>query len=231
MTEQLMSHEEALKSMAVERYLLAEMNDQEQATFEAHYLNCAACLEAVTFAGEFIQGAEPVAREVKAAEQGAKASARERKGFFSLAWAPAFVMGVIVCLAGLSVYQGTVIHDQRQILAKADAPRQELGFVITGESRGGQNAIAVKRGTQVSLRVEFTPETQLTNYQADILTSTNILKYSVPLQINLQEDSVNVSLRTDDLSSGTYKIVVHGQDPAGNERTLASRMFELKLTD
>lgn len=231
MTEQLMSHEEALKSMAVERYLLGEMSEQEQAIFEAHYLNCAACLEAVTFSGEFMQAAEPVAREVKAAEQGSKSAVRERKGFFSLVWAPAFAMGLVVCLAGVSIYQATVIHTQKQTLAKAEAPRQELGFVITGESRGGQNALAVKRGTQVSLRVEFTPEAQLSNYRADILTDSNVLKYSVPLQINLQEDSVNVSLRTDDLSSGSYKVVVHGQDPAGNKKTLASGIFDLQLTD
>lgn len=230
MTEQLMSHEEALKSMAVERYLLGEMSEQEQAIFEAHYLNCAACLEAVTFDGEFMQAAEPVAREVKAAEQGSKAAVRERKGFRSLVWAPAFAM-LVLCLAGISIYQATVIRNQKQTLAKAEAPRQELGFVITGESRGAQNVIAVKRGTQVSLRVEFTPESQLSNYRADILTNANVLKYSVPLQINPQEDSVNVSLRTDVLSSGSYKVVVHGQDPAGNEKTLASSAFDLQVTD
>ena len=230
MTEQLMSHEEALKSMAVERYLLGQMSEQEQATFEAHYLNCAACLEAVTFAGEFMQAAEPVAREVKAAEQRSKAPAREKRGFFSLAWAPAFAMGLVVCLSGVSIYQATVIRDQRQTLARAEAPRQEFGFVVTGESRGAQNAIAVKRGTPISLRVEFTPEAQLTNYQADILTSANVLKYSVPLQIKPQDDSVNVSLRTDHLDSGSYKVVVRGQDAAGNQKTLASSSFDLQLS-
>ncbi|HKW74113.1 MAG TPA: zf-HC2 domain-containing protein [Terriglobales bacterium] len=231
MTDQLMSHDEAVKGMAVERYLLGEMNEEEQATFEAHYLNCAACLEAVTFAGEVMQAAEPVAREVRAAEQRSKAPARRSAGFFGLSWAPAFAMGLVVCLAGLSIYEATVIRDQKQTLAKVQAPAQEFGYVVTGESRGGQKVIAVKRGAQVSLRVEFTPDPQLTNYQADILTSANVLKYSVPLQVSSQDDSVNVSFRTDNLDSGSYKVIVHGKDATGNERTLASGAFDLQLTD
>lgn len=231
MTDQQMSHEQAVKQMAVERYLLGEMNEEEQAAFEEHYLNCAACLESVTFAGDFLQAAEPVAREVKAAEQRAKAPARERRGFGGLLWAPAFAMGLVICLAGVSIYEATVISGQKQILAKAQAPSQETSYVVTGESRGAQKAIAVKRGAQISLRVEFTPESQLTNYRADILTGSNILKYSVPLNVSPQDDSVNVSLRTENLASGSYKLIVHGQDAGGNERTLASGSFDLQLTD
>src|SRR6185437_15015601 len=98
MTDRLMSHEEAVKEVAVERYLLGEMNEQEQAVFEEHYLNCAACLEAVTFAGEFMQAAAPVAQELKAAEQRFKAPVRRSKHFWGVLWAPAFAIVLVVCL-------------------------------------------------------------------------------------------------------------------------------------
>lgn len=41
MTSPLMNHKEAVGSMAVERYLLGELKDEERAAFEEHYLNCA----------------------------------------------------------------------------------------------------------------------------------------------------------------------------------------------
>lgn len=231
MTDQLMSHEQAVKEMAVERYLLGEMAEPDQAAFEAHYLGCVACLEAVTFAGEFMQAAVPVAREAKAAEQRSKAPVPVRRGFFGILWAPAFAMALVVCLAGVSVYEATVINNQKQTLAKAKAPAQEFGYVVTGESRGGEKTIAVKRGSQVSLRVEFTPELQLSNYRADILTDSNVLKYSVPLQVSPQDDSVNLSFRAEDLGPGSYKAVVRGQDAAGNGKTLASSTFSLQIKD
>ena len=231
MTDQVMSHEQAVKGMAVERYLLGEMNEAEQAAFEEHYLNCAACLESVTFAGEIMQAAAPLARERKAAEQRSTAPARWRGGFLSLAWAPSFAMALVVCLTGLSVYQATVIHGQKETLAKAQAPAQEFGHVLSGQSRGAANVITVKRGGRISLRIELTPKPQLKNYRAIIVTSSNVVKYTVPLQVSAQEDFVTLSVPADNLGSGSYEFLVNAEDAVGNQEQVADGKFELQLVD
>ncbi|MGH9571236.1 MAG: hypothetical protein ACRD4F_16440, partial [Candidatus Angelobacter sp.] len=88
MTIQLMTHDEAVNSLATERYLLREMREEERTSFEQHYLGCAHCLEAVTFAGEFMDGAKPVLREMQAAETSGRARGRERRNFLGSVLAP-----------------------------------------------------------------------------------------------------------------------------------------------
>jgi anti-sigma factor RsiW len=42
-----MTHEQAVRTMAAERYLLGEMSELERYQFEAHYFECAECAEDV----------------------------------------------------------------------------------------------------------------------------------------------------------------------------------------
>jgi hypothetical protein len=139
-------------------------------------------------------------------------------------------MALLVGLAGVSVYEATVIHGQNATLAKAQAPAQEFGYVVSGQSRGAANVIAVKRGGRVSLRIEFTPKPQLKNYRVNIVTS-NVVKYSVPLQVSAQEDFVTLSVPVNNLSSGSYELLVHAEDAVGNQEQVADGKFELQIVD
>jgi anti-sigma factor RsiW len=42
-----MTHEQAVRTFAAERYLLGEMSELEQQDFEAHYFDCAECADDV----------------------------------------------------------------------------------------------------------------------------------------------------------------------------------------
>ncbi|HEX5107495.1 MAG TPA: zf-HC2 domain-containing protein [Vicinamibacterales bacterium] len=46
-----MTHQHAIETMASERYLLGEMDEQERDRFEAHYFECADCAEDIRTAG------------------------------------------------------------------------------------------------------------------------------------------------------------------------------------
>src|SRR5690348_16134936 len=66
MTLHSMNHQQALDSMAVERYVLNEMTATDRQAFEEHYFNCPECLEAITYASDFLEvGREYVQEEVK----------------------------------------------------------------------------------------------------------------------------------------------------------------------
>lgn len=45
-----MTHEDAIRTMASERYLLDEMSDEEREAFEKHYFGCATCAEDIRMA-------------------------------------------------------------------------------------------------------------------------------------------------------------------------------------
>jgi len=58
-----MNHQEAENTKATERYLLREMTNEERMAFEDHYLDCAECLEAVTFGADFLDSGHELAEE------------------------------------------------------------------------------------------------------------------------------------------------------------------------
>src|SRR5258708_12600970 len=82
-TERVMNHAESVESMAVERYLLKEMQLAERDAFEEHFFDCSECAAGVR------AGAAIVAT-VRSSK--AKPQARPRLAWISVAAAAAFAM-------------------------------------------------------------------------------------------------------------------------------------------
>lgn len=238
MTTQSMNHQQALETMAAERYLLREMTAEERRLFEEHYLECAECLEAVTFGTDFLEAGREVAHEpspksLREAEP--VPSWHERLLPVVAGWlrpAPALAFALLLCLIGVG-YQINTIHHQQQTIAGLQGLRPEFRFVVTGEARGGsgdQRVITVRRNTQLSVKVEFTPGEEFVPYRADILSQSNAVKYSLPLSVGPTDDSVSFSIPAEALGPGSYALVIRRQSHNGSSKDL-EKHFELQLMD
>jgi hypothetical protein len=53
-----MTHEEAVSSLAAERYLLNEMTERDRQTFEEHFFDCEVCADEMRSAAAMLQGAK-----------------------------------------------------------------------------------------------------------------------------------------------------------------------------
>jgi anti-sigma factor RsiW len=62
-----MTHQHAIETMASERYLLGEMDEQERDRFEAHYFDCADCAEDIRTAGRIRREVRKTAKAAVAA--------------------------------------------------------------------------------------------------------------------------------------------------------------------
>jgi hypothetical protein len=233
-----MNHEEAISRLAAERYLLGEMEEQERAAFEAHYLNCAKCLEDVTFGDEFMQAAAPVARELATAEAGGRAAApvRESAGFFG--WlrkgftnpAPAWAMAVVVVGLGIvSVYQTMVVQTQKNVISELKAPRQEFRFTVAGKARRGEEPTVynVRPDEQITIKFEFQPGH--TRYEAELSSADGKVKWVKPMALADYESSATISVPAEALPGGKYSAVLRAQSPTGNQEELTNGSFELKF--
>ena len=238
MTSQVMNHEEAISRLAAERYLLGEMEEQERAAFEAHYLNCAKCLEDVTFGDEFMQAAQPIAHELATAEAGGRAVAPvgESAGFFG--WlrkgftnpAPAWAMAVVVLGLGIvSVYQARTVQKQKNLIAELKAPRQEFRFTVAGQARRGEGGVVynVRPGEQITIKFEFQPGH--TSYEAELSSADGKVKWVKQLALADYESSATISLPAEALSEGRYSAVLRAQSPSGEQEKLADAFFELEF--
>jgi hypothetical protein len=232
-SSQVMNHQEAENTKATERYLLREMTNEERMAFEEHYLECAQCLEAVTFGADFLDSGHEMAEE-KGVQQSAAVPWFGR--MFSalrpiLKPVPAIALTAAVALAAFSVYQQKRITNQQNLIADLKAPSQEFRYVVSGAQRRGSNAIVLSRNERLSLLINFVPKHEFTSYRAEITGPGLPTGYSVPVAVTEQDYSVMVSLPVAVLTGGEYQVNFLGRVEGGEETKLVSNSFEVKLKD
>jgi len=230
-SSQVMNHQEAENTKATERYLLREMTNEERMAFEDHYLDCAQCLEAVTFGADFLDSGHELAEE-KGVQQSV-ALPWYRRTFSALRPmlkpAPAIALTAAVALAAFSAYQQKRITNQQNLIADLKAPSQEFRYVVSGAQRRGSNAIVLSRNERLSLLINFVPKHEFTSYRAEITGPGLPTGYSVPVAVTEQDYSVMVSLPATVLKGGDYQVNFLGRVEGGEETRLVSNTFEVKL--
>ena len=129
-------------------------------------------------------------------------------------------------------YETLQLQRQNRESAALKVPAQEIRYSLKAQSRSGGpgEAIQARQNTPLRLEVEFTPG-DFVAYRADILTESGQRKYSVPLSVKPDEDSITISLLAGALSSGRYSIVVFGIDKSGRESETGNGVLDLHLAD
>jgi len=142
---------------------------------------------------------------------------------------PALAFALLLCFGGIT-YQANTIHQQKEKIASLQGLRSEYRFVLTGESRGEAKIVKVRHNTQLSVTVEFTPGSEYTPYRADLLSANDRVKYSMPLSVGPNEDSVSFSIPSAGLDAGDYSLIIRRENKAGASKDLASK-FVLQFTN
>lgn len=155
-----MDHETAVRLLATERYLLRQMDEQEQEAFEEHYFLCPVCAEDVRSTGIFIHHAREVFRAEHAALLPLPQAARspvieERKPSFLDRWLPRpLSLAMNVALAAGVIYLGAIhiprlqqnpeftFADEITVMkpSRGDSPALAIGGLVTIVSYDGDGA-------------------------------------------------------------------------------------------
>ena len=215
---EIMTHEQAVSSRAVERYLLGELTEEQRNAFEAHYFDCASCFEQVQLSQEFLHHT----RQVLDPEPETTWLARMVGDFRRPAMA--FMTAMLLCAVGIGVYE-------RGLITSLRAPRVEAQFVVTGEARGSEKPVSVSRNTALSLRVDFLRKPEFASYRAEIVSDSGKVKYSLAIPASQTDDSVTVSLPADTLGAGKYTLVVYGATADGKQVEAGHGGFDLQFTN
>lgn len=149
-----MTHEEAGRTLAAERYLLDEMSAGQRDSFEEHFFACDACAEDLRTASAMLQGAKagfagtarsgnvltmPLERPVS------RRSAWQRS--LALPWAAAAALACVVTYQSLWVVPS---------LRQESSPRPLVPITLHPESRGGEAVVARRSPADpVTLAVEI----------------------------------------------------------------------------
>ena len=148
-----MTHQEAVDTLAAERYLLDEMSDEHRQTFEEHYFECAVCADDLRAATAMLQGAREGFAGVSAADNVVPMSPRRpvtRKALWyqsvALPWAAAAALAVVAGYQSLWVVPS---------LRQAGTPFAVVPVTLRPQSRGAEAVVPVDRqGGPVMLAID-----------------------------------------------------------------------------
>lgn len=225
MNAKVIDHQEAIKNMMAERYLLRELSENERDAYEAHLFDCQACFEQVKAGTAFVSYIKRIGEEPAIAHiQPAGLLARLMTGLRQ----PVAAGAVALCVfaVGLNIYQ-------YRELSQPKGPALERSYVLTGIAHGGESAklIEVPAGSTLSLSLEYTPHGEFTAYGVRVLSESGSVKSSLSIPRDQVDGMAKVAIPANSLSAGKYSIIVWGRNNDGNESELARGAFELRFSE
>ena len=203
-----MEHQEAIRTRAVERYLLGEMLEDEQAAFEEHYFDCRVCAADVTEETRLL-----VAGRGVAAEPSNVVPMRLR--WFPAAAAASLIFGLLGTGAG---YRVALWQERQSELLQP--PVQ----IETGTSRAGApgEVKTVSSGGQV--RFDVPPHDDAMQYASVITCGGEIQSTHL---ISRKRAAEEVFLDVGELPAGPCELVIEGVRKDGNRFEITSSPFEV----
>lgn len=237
MTLHSMNHQQALDSMAVERYVLNEMTATDRQAFEEHYFNCPECLEAITYASDFLEvGREYVQEEVKThpAPVPVPNPVWYQRIFSSSWWSspvPAFASAAFLALFGLSIYQGVELAQVRKSVNTPHVMAASVFLPLSARegsdnSRGaGLHTVAVNRNQAFEVNFDLPRHDQYQSYEGEIISKSGSAAmpiFALPAESLNQGSLVEIAIPPT-LSQGSYQIVIRGINHAAKEKTTIGR--------
>ncbi|MCB1055803.1 MAG: zf-HC2 domain-containing protein [Acidobacteria bacterium] len=203
-----MDHPQIENERILDRYLVGQLSDEEEALFEEHLFACAECLEAVRWGEELRQGLRAVATEdaAKAAVAvGFWAWLRQRS---SAQWAGALGFGITVVALGV-VLVSTVLRQRAEIdhlRAAASAPPVEAPSGPSFDAPlGGLAVVALGTvrdagGEPTEIRLDLDRKALLLSLE---LPTSTAERY----QVTLSDAAGKVRWRGDDLEPTPYDTI------------------------
>jgi len=228
-----MNHPEAIRQMAVEKYLLNELSPELRRSFEEHLFECKECEFDVQAGYALIDGSKEALSS--SAVEVPKAVVPGKPNQW-LSWLrPAIAVPVMALLVAVVVYQNLVtVPGLRNEVAVAQAPQILSPVYLTaGISRGSnQVAVTTKRNHPLELSVDIPAESRFTSYVCELQSPSGELEGSLPVSAEAAKNSVSISVYPKHGNSGVYQLVVFGVPQDGSAKVEIERQsFEVQIQD
>jgi hypothetical protein len=205
-----MNHQDALKEMAVERYLLGELSDASLDRFEAHLFECPECAEDVRAGLTFIDAGRTELHVPRRVAEPHVESARRWPSWFTSPWilAPALA----ACLVVLA-FQTFVLQPRMKLeLAQAQAPAVLNPLVLANAGARGDSMPEVvapaHRSFAISLDVPTTGD--FSSYLCSLFAPDGALVWQTTISPEQARDALLITMPTDKTKEGLNTFLIQG---------------------
>jgi hypothetical protein len=218
MNVRVISHEEAVRNLMAERYLLGELMEEERSSYEEHMFSCEACFDQIKVGTELVSQIRQLGPE----------PANPVPGFMSNlirnvsqpVTAAAFAL--LICVSALSVYQHRTISALKQ-------PQITPSFFLSdGAKAGGIKKLPLSPNTRFDLSIQLLRNGDFNSYQGQILTGAGQLKSSFPLSAEQTKDTIHLSLDSGTFGPGVYVVVINGLASDGQKTEINRYEFQIQ---
>ncbi|HTS24354.1 MAG TPA: zf-HC2 domain-containing protein [Bryobacteraceae bacterium] len=221
-----MEHDHALKTQAVDRYLLGEMPADERQEFEEHYFICAECGRDVREGARFRANAREVLRDPRHFQAVEDRSSRFwwwRLPSMAPVAASLLLLGVVVYQAGFEI--PSLKHQARLPVEGA------VSFTLRDTTRGANGAQIVQiphTSGLVSLHFDILTDEKTPWYECSITSASGSVMGVTKVAAPTGDEPAVIHVRPDFFNPGRYNIAVRGVPAGGNPgKSISNFEFEI----
>ncbi len=233
-----MNHNQAVEQLAVERYLLGELDADAREDFEEHMFSCPECALDARVATVFIEEAKTELNEIAPGQPEAKLTGKRRNGrshwFFWMR--PAFAIPVFAALGMVIAYQNLVTFPALRKAGSEPAilPVAPLSGATRGETR---TTIVVDRARGIAVPVDIPLDPALGNfvsYSFQLYNQQKMLAWSAtipsPGQTSNGDLQLSIAVPGKMLNKGAYSVSISGIGARGESTPIENYAFNVALT-
>lgn len=225
-----MNHDDAIREMAVEKYLLGELTGDSRNVFEEHLFECQLCTADLKSGVTLLEGTR---RELAASPREGTASARPS---FLPAWlSPVWMLPALAACLALVVYQSTVlVPGMRKQVAEANAPAVLNTLVLAGGQARGEELprVTAPKGGSFLLAVDIPASPSYTSYLCVLYQPSGSIVWSGKVTADQARDAVHIQIPSAITRPGENTLVVNGvrsDAPGATMDILATDKFILEF--
>jgi hypothetical protein len=228
-----MNHQEALREMAVERYLLGELSGASLDSFEEHLFECSECALDLKNGVTFIDVARTELSAPRKVTAPRPETARRWTSWLASPWilAPALA----VCLVILAFQTFVLQPRMRFQVAQAQAPAVLNPLILANAGARGDSlpeVVAPEHGSFViSLDVPTTGG--YSSYPCSLFAPDGSLLWQTTISPEQARDALLINMPTEKVKEGLNTFLIQGSPtsagPNGTLEVLARYKFRVKL--
>jgi Putative zinc-finger len=233
-----MEHNDAVKEMVVERYLLDELTPERREAFEEHLFDCAECALDLRAGAFFIEEAKaqlPALAEAGSVPQLGAPAMRAPKRTDWFAWLrPAFAVPTFAALLAVISYQNLVTLPG--LRTASIAPRLVPWTSFHTGTRGDAHlSVPADRSQGAGVLIELPQQTAYTSYAFDLYDPQGRRFWTHTAsafdQAGTGAATFSLVVPGAGLQQGSYTLVISGITPQGGRTEIDRRILDIHFDE
>jgi putative zinc finger protein len=228
-----MNHQEALREMAVERYLLGELSGASRDSFEEHLFECSECTIDVKAGATFIDAART---ELSAPRKVAVPRVERGQRWTSWLTSPWILAPALAACLLILAFQTFVLQPRMKLeLAQAQAPAVLNPLILANAGPRGDSIPEITAPEHGSFVVSLDVPTNggFSSYRCSLYAPDGSLLWQTTVSSEQARDALLISVPADKTKEGLNTFLIQGL-PAGGSSSgsledLAKYRFRVKI--